>query len=184
MARATTARYVALLRAINVGGHVVKMDALRKCFTKMGFANVETFIASGNVIFEATGATPHELEERIQAELWRRLGYEVATYVRSPVDLVKVAQRRPFDAVAFDYDEHSLYIGFLPARPSADIVRRVVGLRTPRDELHIEGRELYWGRRGRFSDGELTGALLERALGTPITVRNVTTVRKLAAKYG
>jgi len=48
-----SARYVALLRAINVGGHVVKMDVLRKHFTKLGFTNVETFIASGNVLFDA-----------------------------------------------------------------------------------------------------------------------------------
>ena len=51
-------RYVALLRAINVGGHTVKMDALRKHFSRMGFANVETFIASGNVIFDAKASEP------------------------------------------------------------------------------------------------------------------------------
>jgi uncharacterized protein (DUF1697 family) len=176
-------RFIAFLRAINVGGHTVKMEALRAHFTRLGFAKVETFIASGNVIFEAAGATPRALEERIEAELWRRLGYEVATFVRSPKDLPDVVRRRPFDPSVFDYDQHSLYIGFLAARPPADVVRKVIALRTPMDELHIEGRELYWGRRGRFSDGELTGALLERVLGTPMTMRNITTVRKLAAKY-
>jgi uncharacterized protein (DUF1697 family) len=176
-------RFVAFLRAINVGGHTVKMEVLRGHFARLGFANVETFIASGNVIFEATGMSPRELEERIEAELWRQLGYEVATFVRSPKHLAEVVKQRPFDPAAFDYDQHSLYIGFLPAPPGADVVRKVTALRTPMDELHIDGRELYWGRRGRFSDGELTGALLERTLGTPMTVRNITTVRRLAAKY-
>jgi uncharacterized protein (DUF1697 family) len=46
-------RYIALLRAINVGGHLVKMDALRRHFEELGFDPVETFIASGNVMFEA-----------------------------------------------------------------------------------------------------------------------------------
>ena len=46
-------RYVAFLRAINVGGHVVKMEALRKLFESMGFQRVETYIASGNVIFDS-----------------------------------------------------------------------------------------------------------------------------------
>jgi len=55
-------RYVALLRAINVGGRTVKMDVLRKHFARMGFANVETFIASGNVIFERSEEHTSELQ--------------------------------------------------------------------------------------------------------------------------
>lgn len=159
------------------------MDVLRGHLSRLGFANVETFIASGNVIFEAAGVTARELESRIEAELWRRLGYEVATFVRSPADLARIIEQRPFDRASFDYDRHSLYIGFLPSAPDVDVVRRIVGLRSAMDELHIADRELYWGRRGRFSEGELTGAMLERVLGTPMTLRNITTVRKLAAKY-
>ena len=61
-------RYVAFLRAINVGGHVVKMDRLRRIFESMRFRNVETFIASGNVIFEAAG-NADVLERRIEKGL-------------------------------------------------------------------------------------------------------------------
>lgn len=181
--RTATERYIALLRAINVGGHIVKMDTLRAHFVRLGFTNVETFIASGNVIFESAGATPRELEARIAEELERRLGYEVATFVRSPAELAEVVMRRPFDAASFDYDRHGLYVGFLAARLSAETVRKIVALRTAVDELHVHGRELYWGQRVRFSESELTGALLERALGAPMTLRNVSTVRRLAAKY-
>jgi uncharacterized protein (DUF1697 family) len=176
-------RYIAFLRAINVGGRTVKMDVLRSHFVRLGFTNVETFIASGNVIFETAPAAHRELEDRIEAELWRRLGYEVATFVRSAADVARIVTQRPFDAAGFDYDHHSLYVGFLPSVPEPDVVRKVVALCTPIDELHIAGAELYWGRRGRFSDGELTGATLERVLGAPMTVRNVTTLRRLAAKY-
>jgi uncharacterized protein (DUF1697 family) len=176
-------RFIAFLRAINVGGHTVKMDVLRGHFVRLGLGNVETFIASGNVIFEAAGTTARELEERIEAELWRRLGFEVATFVRAATELARIVRQRPFDTATFDYDQHSLYIGFLGAAPAADVVRNVLALRTPSDELHVDGRELYWGRRGRFSDSEVTGATLERVLGAPMTVRNVTTIRRLAAKY-
>src|SRR6184192_4195184 len=140
-----SARYVALLRAINVGGHVVKMDALRKHFTKLGFTNVETFIASGNVLFDASGAKARELEERIAYELEQRLGYAVATFVRTPTELASVVRHQPF----------------LAGRPKADMITKVVGLRTPVDELHIHGRELYWGCRTRFSDTAVSGAALE-----------------------
>jgi len=175
-------RYVALLRAINVGGHVVKMDVLRKQFTRLGFANVETFIASGNVLFDAPGAKPRELEERIAMELERFLGYAVATFVRSPADLASVVRHEPFAAGAFDFTKHALYIGFLAGRPKTEVVRKVVDLKTPMDEFHIHGRELYWGARGRFSESPVSGAVLERTIGMSMTMRSVTTVRKLAAK--
>ena len=175
-------RYVALLRAINVGGHVVKMETLRKHFTRLGFANVETFIASGNVLFDAPSARPPELEERISMELERILGYPVATFVRSPADLASVIRHEPFAGGTFDFSKHALYIGFLTGRPKPDSVRKVVALKTPMDEFHVHGRELYWGARGRFSESPVSGAILERTLGMAMTMRSVTTVRKLVAK--
>ena len=177
-----TKRYVALLRAINVGGHVVKMEALRKHFVRLGLGNVETLIASGNVLFDAPDAKPRELEERIAMELERVLGYAVATFVRSPTEMSSVVRHEPFAPAAFDFTKHSLYIGFLAGKPTPDTVKKVVALNTEVDELHIHGRELYWGSRGRFSDSTISGAALDRALGMAMTMRNVTTVRKLALK--
>ena len=175
-------RYVALLRAINVGGHVVKMDALRKHFSRMGFTNVETFIASGNVLFDARDDEPAALEERIASELERSLGYAVGTFLRTPAELAGIVRHRPFDAAVIDPEQHALYIGFLPRKPGTETARKIVGLRTPVDEFHLHKRELYWGCRTRFSDSEVNGALLERTIAMPMTVRNITTVRKLAAK--
>ena len=59
----------------------------------------------------------------------------------------------------------------------------MAALATPNDDLHIHDRELYWLARTRMSDSPITGARLEKALGLPTTLRNVNTVRKLAAKY-
>ena len=175
--------FIAFLRAINVGGHTVKMDSLRAHFTRLGFAGVETVIASGNVIFEAARATPRELESLIAKELQGRLGYAVATFVRTSADLEKVVRHRPFDPESFDYDAHTLYVGFLPARPNAEVTRKIVALRSPVDELHIQGRELYWGIRARLSESPITGALLERSLGMPMTLRNITTLKRIATKF-
>ncbi|NTU66209.1 MAG: DUF1697 domain-containing protein, partial [Chloroflexi bacterium] len=63
-------RYVAFLRAINVGGHTVKMDALRRHFAALGFAGVEKFIASGNVVFDTTARNTHALEKKIEQHLF------------------------------------------------------------------------------------------------------------------
>ncbi|MBK7317116.1 MAG: DUF1697 domain-containing protein [Anaerolineales bacterium] len=67
-------RYFTFLRAINVGGHTVKMDVLRQLFESLGFSNVETFIASGNVIFEAKTADGKSLEKKIEKALKEALG--------------------------------------------------------------------------------------------------------------
>ena len=175
-------RYIAFLRAINVGGHTVKMEALRAHFTRLGYADVETFIASGNVIFHAAGdAAAHEAQ--IADALERRLGYAVATFVRTPPQLKAITGERPFDAASFDYDSSQLYIGFLPDTPSAATARQVAALRTPVDELRIIGRELYWGCRTSISRSQLSGGVLERTLHRPMTMRNITTVRRLATKY-
>ena len=176
-------RYIAFLRAINVGGHTVKMEALRTHFSRLGYIDVETFIASGNVIFHTAGGDPAVHEAQIAEELERRLGYAVATFLRTPPELMRIAEQRPFAAATFDYDSSQLYIGFLAGTLPAATARQVAALRTPVDELRIIGRELYWGCRTSFSQSQLSGAVLERTLRSPMTMRNITTVRRLAAKY-
>ena len=76
-------RLIAFLRAINVGGHTVTMDKLRKEFEALGLMEVETFIASGNVIFTPRSLDVVALEKKIEARLRASLGYEVATFVRT-----------------------------------------------------------------------------------------------------
>ena len=93
-------RYIAFLRAINVGGHTVKMDRLRQHFESLGFANVETFIASGNVVFETTAMDTAALETRIAAALHAALGYEVATFIRTEAELSGIAEYQPFPPAA------------------------------------------------------------------------------------
>jgi uncharacterized protein (DUF1697 family) len=172
-------RYVALLRAINVGGRVVKMDRLRGLFEQLPLSNVSTFIASGNVLFDASARSVAALERKIETHLEQALGYEVGTYVRSAAEIAAVAAHEPFPRA--ELDQHTLYIGFHDSEPDAEAMKRLALLRTPDDEFHILGRELYWLRRGKISDSRLTGPVMAKALGVVGTTRNATTVRKLAA---
>ena len=174
-------RRVAFLRAINVGGHTVKMDRLRELFESLGFQNVETFIASGNVLFDATGARA-PLERRIEAHLRKELGYEVATFIRTLPELEAVLAYEPFPSA--DDDDRGLYIAFVHEPPGAAVARKLLEARTAVDDFHVNGREIYWLVRGRFSDSQFTGARLEKTIGAPATIRNVTSVRKLVAKKG
>lgn len=176
-------RYVAFLRAINVGGHIVKMDRLRDLFAALGFSNVETFIASGNVIFEAQDKDAQALERKIEAHLRTSLGYEVATFLRSAPELAAVAQCQPFPAAELEAEGNMLYIGFLPAPPDDEARQRLLALRTEIDEFHVHEREIYWLCRKKFSESKVSGAMIEKRAGMPATLRNSTTVRKIAAKY-
>lgn len=173
------ARYIAFLRAINVGGHVVKMERLRAFFTGLGFSGVETFIASGNVIFESRETNAAALEKRIARELAKELGYDTAVFLRSPAEVAAVAALEPFG----DLEGNSLYVAFLPGAPSAAARRALMTFRSDVDDFRVEGREVYWLCRGRMMDSRFSGAVLEKTIGMPATARNITTVRKLAAKY-
>ena len=171
-------RYVAFLRAINVGGHVVKMDALRRIFEKTGCTGVETVIASGNVIFDSAARAEATLAARLAASLEDALGYEVATFLRTPAELAEAAGREPFALGEGD----RLYVGFLSAAPAPAVSKKLVGCATATDDFRVFGREVYWHCRTSFADSPFSGSRLEKTLGMPTTLRNVTTVRRIAAK--
>ncbi len=170
------------MRALNVGGHTVKMEALRALFAGLGLANVESFIASGNIIFDAPGGSVPKLERQIEAHLEAALGYAVATFVRTAAELATVAEYQPFDPAAVA-QAHSVHIVFLGAAPSAAAAGKLAALNDAVNQFHLHGRELYWLRRAGQDVAPYSGAHLEKALGAPGTARNITTVRKLVAKY-
>ncbi len=177
-------RYVAFLRAINVGGRIVKMDRLRALFEAVPLSKVETFIASGNVMFDSAVRSVPPLERRIEDHLRKALGYEVRTFVRSAPEVLRIAAHEPFSAAVLQPPVHGLYVAFLASAPDAIARRRVLSLRNPIDDLHVDGSELYWLRRKPLGDSSgLSGGAIEKTLGMAATVRSVTTVRKLAAKY-
>lgn len=174
-------RYVAFLRAINVGGHIVKMDHLRTLFESLGFANVATFIASGNVIFDSPVKDVPEIERQLEHRLAEALGYGVATFIRSTDEVAEIARYKPFEP-SRDAGGHTSYIAFLSAPPGNEARRKLMTLRTQIDDFHAHGREVYWSRRTGLGESAFTGALLEKTMGMPATMRNANTVRRLADK--
>ena len=172
-------KYVAFLRAINVGGRTVTMERLRTLFEALEFDAVETFIASGNVIFDASRRAAG-LERAIEAALEKSLGFPVAAFLRTPKELDQAIAASPFR----DETPGGLYIGF-GARPfAASTSSRMKALETDVDRFGVHGREVYWRGLNGSGQSKVTGAAVEKALGAPVTFRSITTVRKLAAKYG
>lgn len=176
-------RYIAFLRAVNVGGrNTVKMDFLRQLFESLGFSNVETFIASGNVVFEAKSKSAQALEREIGNRLREALGYEVATFIRTDAELAAVARYKPFSQSDLD-GAVALNIAFLADGLDGKSSERLMALRTDIDDFHIHGREIYWLCRQRQSGSKISNAVIEKALGQKSTLRGANTIKKMAAKY-
>lgn len=181
--RYSNAKYVAFLRAINVGGHTIKMDHLSRLFEEMGFSNIATFIASGNVIFDSDFRMPDLIESNIEKNLKSALGYDVAAFVRSFPELVEIAACNPFDDERAKSPTGTLYIAFLKAAPGKSAAAKLRSIKSNSDLLHIHGREIFWLCKTRMMESLFSGALLEKITGMPTTIRNSSTVKKIVAKY-
>lgn len=177
-------RYVAFLRGINLGKRRIRMDALRACFAALKFDDVETFIASGNVLFTSKSADAEKLTRQIQAHLHASLGYKVDTFLRTRAEVAAVAAFRPFSKANLDDPANTIYASFLGSPLSASQHRRLLACRTDVDEFCVEGREFYWLCRIRSNESKVWTLPQMRALKLPTsTMRNLTTVRKIAALY-
>lgn len=174
-------RMVAFLRGINVGGHRVRMEVLRDAFGELGLSDVRTFIASGNVTFAATRASPSGLERRIETHLAETLGYAVPTFLRTSAEVADVVAHQAFSADDADA-AHAVHVLFLREALTGDAARAVATLETANDALHAHGREIYWLCRRPLSETLIPAAAFARVLGKqPTTMRNMTMLKKLAA---
>lgn len=176
------ARYVAFLRSMNVGGHVVKMETLRELFSKLRFSNVETFIASGNVIFETKSVPDERLEQKIEKHLEAVLGYEVGTFVRSMEEVRAISVYQPFSSEMVKAAT-VVNVGLMRHDLSASIIEQVKSFNTEVDDFHVHGREAYWLCRIRQSDSKFPAKKFEKVIGGAVTYRNMNTMVRLAAKY-
>jgi len=175
-------KYIAFLRAINVGGHTVKMDRLREIFESFGFANVETFIASGNVIFEIKSKNVDALVKKIEKGLKESLGFEVATFIRSDSELAEIADYKPFPKPQMD-SAAALNVAFLSEPLDAKSKKLLMTLKTDIDDFHTHGREVYWLCLKKQSESKFSNAVFEKTLGVKSTFRGINTIRKMAEKY-
>jgi uncharacterized protein (DUF1697 family) len=182
------ARFVAFLRAINTGRRRVAMERLRELFEAAGFAEVATFIASGNVIFSTTARDTTKLETRIEKLLREALGYEVETFVRTLEEVQALAEADPFGGGAAEGagdEAWSLYVGFFKEPPAAAEAQAFEAVTTATDRFRVVGREWFWRRRGGIADADVWTTPAMRAVKLPMTtMRNTTSVRKLVARHG
>lgn len=174
------ARYVALLRGINVGGNkMVAMADLRAALTKAGFSNVQTLLQSGNVVLDTAASSSAKLESRLEAEVEKRLSVKTEFHVRSAAEFAAVIDANPFTAEAARNPSGFLVTFFKTPLDKAQVKAAQAAITGP-ERLHADGCHLYMV----FPDGigrSKATVVVGKTFGPTGTARNWNTVQKLAA---
>jgi uncharacterized protein (DUF1697 family) len=175
-------RYVAFLRGINVTGSRMKADALCEPFTDLGFEDVKSFRASGNVVFTAGRESVPALEKKIEQEFRRRLGLNAVTFIRSEAQMRKLSEAKPFPAKVVSASKGKLQVTFLTKKPSAAAKKTVLAMGSDDDRLKFGAQELFWLPENGFQGSGLDLGAVGKVLG-PITHRTMGTVEQIYSKF-
>ena len=175
--------YAAFLRGMNIGAHHrITSDDLRSRFAALGFEAVETFRASGNVLF-VTGEEPlAAIATRVKEGLEASLGYAVAAFVRTPTQVRAIAASRPFARALVEGSAGKAQVALLSGKPPARVRKEVLSLATDEDRLSFGEGELFWLPGGGISESSLDLKRVEVLLGA-FTIRTKGTVEQLASRY-
>jgi uncharacterized protein (DUF1697 family) len=174
--------YAAFLRGMNVGGHRLSNAELQKHFRALGFSEVHTFRASGNVLFAAASEPVEEMAAHIESGLKSALGYDVPVFLRSSREIHKIAALQPFEQAHLEASKGKLQVMMLSAKPSAKARKQVLQLAGGDDLLAFGDRELHWLPSGGILDSQLDFKAVGELLG-PTSTRTKGTIDQIVAKY-
>ena len=141
----------------------------------IGYDNVDTFIASGNVIFDA--ARPPS-EGDIEAAIETELGFSTVVYLRTATEVVAVADRAPFGPDVSRYE-----VSFLRVDPDPAAVNRLMATVPKSDRLEVIGPQVYWWTPLPHGESGHKEGTIVKLLGMPTTRRSIRTVQRIADKY-
>jgi uncharacterized protein (DUF1697 family) len=169
--------FIGFVRGVGGGIRSLPMAAFRDRMIDAGFTNVRTYIASGNVVFEAPARSkPATLGTRLSALIAEHFGFDAFVAVLTPSQLERAAARNPYpQADAAPTTVHVAFLAEAPSAPKLDVIEK---LRKPSESLLIDGDVLYLHTPDGMGDSKL-GAALDRVIGVPLTARNWRTVRKM-----
>ncbi|MCW3463053.1 DUF1697 domain-containing protein [Chitinophaga nivalis] len=174
-------RYIAFLRAINVGGNrIIKMEHLRTAMTDAGFKGIATYIQSGNVLFDSTSTNVASLTKKLEKLLHTTYGFEVPVMLRTVAEMTTVIAQTPFPGIVPD-KTLQIYVMFLSQTPPENAAALVASFQSPATTIHLMDREIYFLVRKELVQGPLDVSQLDKKLGIPGTVRNWATVNKVIA---
>ena len=175
----TPPTYIALLRGINLGGHkIVKMDQLRKTFEELDFADVKTYIQSGNVVFKAPAQIPAKLAKRIEEKILGQFGFPVPVVVKTAVEIGEVISSNPL-LKEKGIDPTRLHVTFLSCAPDKSALKLLDAVAAAPDQFRCSGQAVYLHCPNGYHATRLGNNVLAKMLKVGATTRNWKTVNKL-----
>jgi uncharacterized protein (DUF1697 family) len=174
-------RFVAFLRGINVGGHLVKKEQLQEVFASLGFTNVLTFKQSGNVIFDEDSGDIEKIRRTAEAELCKTLGYEVAVFVRTITQLKNIID---LDSFKGQDKAGTSFLVTLLANPSSAVLSSQLPLTIPKSKAQVisaKDTEVFSVTHGG-GEGALPNPFVESKLKVKATTRNMNTIKEIVEK--
>ena len=173
------ARYVALLRGINVGGkNQVRMADLKACFEGLGFQNVTTYIASGNVLFDSAERSSTKLTPLIEKALTKRFGYRAVVVVRSQAQFRSIVEKAP-KGYGSQPSRYRSDVLFLKPPISATATIKIVPTKEGVDEVHAGPGVLYFSRLASKASSSRLSRFASMPIYKSITARSWSTTVKL-----
>lgn len=171
---------ISLLRGVNVSGrNMVKMETFRKMCESLGHRSVQTYVQSGNAVFQTRRSDSIAIEKQIEEAMEKKFGFRVNVMVRMSDELRDVIARNPF--AKRNLDPARVLVHFLKSLPTAEAREKTCAIQTDPEELLLSGREMFIYYPNGVGKSKLPSARVERALGTSGTGRNWNTVMKLMA---
>lgn len=172
-------RYVAFLRGINVGGHIILKAQLQEVFSSLGFHKVSTHKQSGNVIFEAATDDTEEIKRNIERKLFATLGYEVPVFLRTPQQLEDIISQDPFRGC--ERVGASFLVTFFGNRPNISLAVPLTIPKSTAQVILFQGTEAFSVTHGG-GEGALPNPYLEKTLKTKATTRNLRVIKEIIEK--
>ena len=170
--------YIALLRGVNVGGHNrVPMSELRAACQKLGWSSVQTYIQSGNLLLKSDSSAPR-LEESIERLIERTFALAIPVIVRSAADWTAAARGNPFPDVS-DEEPNAVMLGLSKRAPKREAANELAARALSGERVERVGDDIWIHFGSGMGRSKLTPQFLDKAVGSPVTLRNWRTVLKL-----
>jgi uncharacterized protein (DUF1697 family) len=170
--------YISFLRGINVGGQKkVGMGELKTLYESLGFRNVQTYVQSGNVVFEDSDTDVQKVRDEIERKIAGSFGFEVLVFIRTKEELQELVKGTPFAGL----DVSKLHVTLLSDRPADFPGAEIETVKDEAEKVSSSGREVYLFCPNGYGRTKLSNGFFERRLKVHATTRNWRTLNALLA---
>lgn len=171
--------YISILRGINLGGHkTIKMEALKKMLSQLGFAAIHTYIQSGNIVYQYKKTDTKKLDFLIKEQIETVFGFDVPVITITINEFKKIRNSNPFLKDKLK-EESFLHVSFLADKPASENLNKIIAVNYLPDEFKIIDKAVYLFCPNGYGKTKLSNTFFENKLKVNATTRNWKTTNEL-----